>query len=307
MKLRFTLLAGFAMGCIMICPVAPAFSQTGVPDSGSNDTSAQQPVIDAVQSYVDAFNRRDAAALSQHWSESGTWVGDDGAPIQGRENIQQAFQALLGGLADDQRLTVNVRKVTLVTDNVAIEEGSASLTGGSAAEYTAIHKLEDGKWKLHSIKEHGDAPRVSNSRHLQGLAWMIGDWVDQSDDATIESSCRWSKNGNFITKNFRVTIPGLDTLEGTQVIGFDASTQSIRSWMFDSDGGHATGVWTQRGDAWAVRSSQVLADGRRAFSTNVFTPLDADRFQWKSIGRDLGGETLPDIDSVEVVRVRESE
>lgn len=307
MKLRFKFLASLAIGCIMVCHVAPAFAQTGAPDSGSNDKSAQQPVIDSVQSYVDAFNRRDASALSQHWSESGTWVGDDGAPIQGRENIQRAFESLLGALADDQRLTVNVRKVTLVTDNVAIEEGSASLTGGDAADYTAIHKLEDGKWKLHSIKEHASSVRASNNRHLQGLAWMIGDWVDRSDDATIESSCRWSKNGNFITKNFRVTIPGLDTLEGTQVIGFDPSTQSIRSWMFDSDGGHATGVWTQRGEAWAVRSSQVLADGRRAFSTNVFTPMDSDRFLWKSIGRDVGGEALPDIGSVEVVRVPNSE
>lgn len=307
MKLRFRFLASLAIGCMMACHTVPLFAQAGVPNSGADDAGAQQPVIDAVKSYVDAFNRRDAAALSQHWSESGTWVGENGAPVQGRANIQQAFESLLGGLADDQRLTVNVRKVTLVTDNVAVEEGSASLTGGNAADYTAIHKLEDGQWKLHSIKEHERSVQASNNRHLQGLAWMIGDWVDQSDDATIESSCRWSKNGNFITKNFRVTIPGLDTFEGTQVIGFDASTQSIRSWMFDSDGGHATGVWTQRGDAWAVRSSQVLADGRRAFSTNVLTPIDADRFLWESIGRDLGGEALPDIGAVEVVRVRDSE
>ena len=183
------------------------------------ENTPDQAVIATVQSYVDAFNRRDAAAISQYWSESGTYLDDDGNAVTGRENIQKAFEAVFADLTEDQILTVNITQVSFVTGDVAVEEGSASLIGGKAGNYTAIHKLENGQWKLHSVKEYESPAPHSNHGHLQSLAWMIGDWVDQSDTATVESSCRWSKNGNFITKNFRVTIPGMDTLEGTQVIG----------------------------------------------------------------------------------------
>ena len=134
---------------------------------------------------------------------------------------------------------------------------------------------------------------------------MIGSWVDHSDEATVESSCRWSKKQNFITKNFRVSIPGMDPLEGTQVIGYDAAAGTIRSWLFDSDGGFADGVWTRKGANWEVQSSQVLADGRTGSSLNIFTRLDPNQFSWKSIGRTLEGESLPDVAPVNVFRAQD--
>ena len=307
MKLRFTAKLALAFCLTLLVPASSLTAQQQSSPASANDDVAQQAVIDSVKSYVEAYNRRDAAALSQHWSETGTWIGDDGSVVQGRENIRKAFAAIFAEMQADPTLTVNVRKVSLVTSDVALEEGSSGLAGEPQADYTAIHKLENGQWNLYRVKEHTPAQAVSHNRHLQDLDWMIGDWVDQSDGATVESSCRWSKNGNFIMKNFRVTIAGLDTLEGTQVIGYDASTNTIRSWMFDSDGGHSVGIWSKNGNIWEAQSSQVLADGRVASSTNIFTPLDEGRFDWKSTRRTLDGVGLPDIESVEVVRVVESE
>ena len=98
----------------------------------------------------------------------------------------------------------------------------------------------------------------------------------------------------------------MEPLEGTQVIGFDASTGNIRSSVFDSDGGTATGVWTRKGDSWeAIRSSQVLADGRTASSINIYKLIDDDQFSWRSIGRQVDGEYLPNTESVTVHRVVE--
>ena len=307
MKLRFTAKLALAFCLTLLVPASSLTAQQQSSPASANDDVAQQAVIDSVKSYVEAYNRRDAAALSQHWSETGTWIGDDGSVVQGRENIRKAFAAIFAEMQADPTLTVNVRKVSLVTSDVALEEGSSGLAGGPQADYTAIHKLENGQWNLYRVKEHTPAQAVPHNRHLQDLDWMIGDWVDQSEGATVESSCRWSKNGNFIMKNFRVTIAGLDTLEGTQVIGYDASTNTIRSWMFDSDGGHSVGIWSKNGNIWEAQSSQVLADGRVASSTNIFTPLDEGRFDWKSTRRTLDGVGLPDIESVEVVRVVESE
>ena len=131
---------------------------------------------------------------------------------------------------------------------------------------------------------------------------MIGDWVDESEDSTVETSCRWTKNRNYMTRSFRLSVPGTDDLEGTQVVGWDPAQGVIRSWLFDSDGGHLQGVWSENDGSWIVKSSGYLADGRRASSVNVFSPVDADSFTWKAIDRRVEDEFIPDTEEVKVVR-----
>jgi len=94
----------------------------------------------------------------------------------------------------------------------------------------------------------------------------------------------------------------MDDLEGTQVIGWDAAAGTIRSWMFDSDGGFGEGTWSKKGDKWVVKFSQVLPDGRKASATNIYTLAGNDTFTWKSVGRKVGDEFLPNIDEVKMVR-----
>jgi hypothetical protein len=51
-----------------------------------------------------------------------------------------------------------------------------------------------------------------------------------------------------------------------------------------------------------VKFSQVLPDGRKASATNIYTLVDANTCTWKSIGRNVDGEFLPNIDEVKLVR-----
>ena len=48
----------------------------------------------------------------------------------------------------------------------------------------------------------------------------------------------------------------MDDLEGTQVIGWDPAAGTIRSWMFDSDGGFGEGTWSKKDNSWIVKFSQ---------------------------------------------------
>ena len=72
--------------------------------------------------------------------------------------------------------------------------------------------------------------------------------------------------------------------------------------MFDSDGGFGEGTWSKHGDTWVVKFNQVLSDGRKASATNVYKMVDGNTFTWKSIGRKLDGQFLPNIDEVKMVR-----
>ncbi len=271
----------------------------------ADEAQDKAAVVEMVTSYVDAFNGRDAQAVSEHWSETGELVDPDGNRLSGRATIRESFETLFKDLSSEQLLSVMVDRVSFVTSDVAIVEGTARDVDGQDSSIVVTVKSEDGKWRVHSVREFDTPPRASHYDQLKELEWLIGQWIDESDESTAETSSHWSKNQNFITSNFKVSVPGMEPLEGTQVIGYDASTGNIRSWVFDSDGGTATGVWTRKGDSWEVRSSQVLADGRAASSINIYKLIDDDQFSWRSIGRQVDGEYLPNTEPVTVHRVVE--
>jgi uncharacterized protein (TIGR02246 family) len=259
----------------------------------------------AVDSYVDAYNRGDAQAVAEHWSEKGEWITPLGERIEGRKAIAQAMDGFFSALKG-LKIEVIDPKVRLVTPDVAIEEGTARVVQPGQlptdSAYIAVHVKQDGKWKLDSVRETQIPAPDSSNENLEQLSWLVGDWIDVSPDSTVETHVSWTKNKSFLTVTFRVITPGMDDLEGTQVIGWDASSGTIRSWMFDCDGGFGEGTWKKRGERWIVKFKQVLFDGRKASSTNIYKLVDNDHYAWQSVGREVDGQFAPNIAEVEVVR-----
>lgn len=137
---------------------------------------------------------------------------------------------------------------------------------------------------------------------LSELAWMVGDWVDQDEEATSESSVSWSKNKVFLIRSFRLSLGGDDPLTGMQVIAWDPAEKHIRSWTYDSRGGFGEESWTRAGDRWSMRTRFTLPDGGRASAVHVMTRESDDLFRWKSVGRVIDGSLQPDIDEVTFIR-----
>ena len=150
--------------------------------------------------------------------------------------------------------------------------------------------------------DQAPAEEVSHHQYLKDLEWMIGEWVDEDESSSIKTVCAWTKNRNFITRAFTLSSEGEVVLEGTQVIGWDPDRKQIRSWMFDSEGGFGEGLWRKKGNQWIVKSSQVLKGGKRASAINVTTLVDDKTLKWRSIGREIDGEMLPNIPEVTIVR-----
>ncbi len=110
-----------------------------------------------VEAYVDAYNRQDAAAVAALWSEDGVYVSQDtGERIVGREAIAEMFQGLFQG-AESSTLTVAIDAIRLVTNDVAIEDGTAEIVFAPGdvekIAYTAVHVKRDGQWFLDSVRE----------------------------------------------------------------------------------------------------------------------------------------------------------
>jgi uncharacterized protein (TIGR02246 family) len=259
----------------------------------------------AIASYVEAFNKADAKAVAAHWTPGGEFITPGGQTLKGRDVIEKEFAAYFGE-TKDAKVEVASPAIRFISPGVAVEEGMARLIRPEQepveTEYVAVHvKTADG-WKMDSVREQEQMQPQSHYEQLKPLEWLIGEWVDADENASVETRCQWTKNQNFITRSFKVRVEDRIEMEGTQIIGWDPAAQTIRSWIFDSEGGFGVGAWTPDGDRWTVRMLQVLANGEKASSVNILTKVDDNTFTFRSTGREVDGELLPNIDEVTVVR-----
>jgi uncharacterized protein (TIGR02246 family) len=287
---------------IVFCGAAQVNAQDEKPVS-ADETAIRK----AIDSYIAAFNRGDALAMAQHYSEQGLYVDPiTGDRLVGREAIAKGMASLFADGAKP-KLSVEVDSVRLLDEKVAVEEGTAAVVREDEAPelstYLAIHVKKDGKWSLDSVRETMlPEPEVDESGPLDDLSWMIGRWIDKSDEATVETICDWTLNKAFITRTFSVTVKGQPVMSGTQVIAWDPSRERIRSWVFDSDGTFGEGIWTQQENRWTIRASNTLADGKKGTAVHIITKIDDNSFTWQSIGREVDGEILPNVDPITIVR-----
>lgn len=271
-------------------------------DSSANEADIRKMVA----SYVDAFNRHDAKALADHWSPDAVYLNrSTGEEVVGRAAIAEQFTALLKD-QPELKLEVSVESIQFISPNVAVEHGTTRILTPNAEpeeiEYTAVEVMRDGKWLLDRVTDRAKEIVPSHYEQLKELEWMVGEWTSSADNTEVELDCNWTKNKNFLTRAYKISIDGDTTSSGMQLIGWDPAAKTIRSWTFDSSGTFAEATWEHRGGRWFIRNRGTLADGRAATMVNVMKPVDADSFTWRTVERTAGGELLPNSDEIQMVR-----
>ncbi len=160
-----------------------------------------------------------------------------------------------------------------------------------------VVKQADGNWLLASIRSEGERSLRSPHARLKALEWMIGEWVDESDESTMHTNTRWSDDGHFILTDFSIYVARHKVMNGTQRIGWDGSLEKFKSWVFDSEGGHAEGIWTEIDDRWIVKSTGVRPDGDVCSATQAYERKGSDSYLFTVTDRIVGDETAPDFSS----------
>ncbi len=297
---RFTILA--ASSIIGLATVVPSLAEQV--KVGKN---ADKAVREVTARYTAAFNKGDAKALAAFWTPKGDYVGPRGELIKGRDEIQKRF-ARFFSVNEQVRLKVNVDSIRFIGADVAIVDGTTEVTpplqGPPVEVRSTVILVKRGKqWLIESARDTL-AHVHSNYEHLKELQWMIGDWVDvsTSEDVSVQSSCDWTVNKSFIVRKFTVEVKGRISAAGTQLIGWDPRQSRIRSWLFDSKGDFAEGVWTRQRNRWVVTTSGVLQDGSEVSSTNIITHVDDNTFTFQSVNRTINGQQQPDIEEIGIRR-----
>jgi uncharacterized protein (TIGR02246 family) len=300
------------MKSFMIRPIAAGVTVAVMAITSSmaqDEAAALKAIRKATRSYVEAFNRGDAAALANSWSPTGTWSNPiSGESVSGRENLKGGFEEFFK-IHKGARLKIETQAVKLLTATVAVEEGTADVTySGSPPTltgYTAIHVLKDGTWLLDRVIET-DAPASGlEDGPLGEIAWLEGGWVDEAGGSSVSYQNEWVAGGRFMRRSFKVLIDGRIDMTGREIVGWDAAGKVVRSWVFDSAGGFAELRWKRSADnpdRWVKEAKGVLGSGEIVSATHIMTRLDDDRYTFEAVARERDGELLPNIDEVTVVR-----
>ncbi|MHC4404598.1 MAG: SgcJ/EcaC family oxidoreductase [Planctomycetota bacterium] len=274
--------------------------------AASPNGADEEAIRKAFSEIVEAFDRHDAEAIGAMWTEDGDYVDENGQVYSGREAIVEEFRRYFAE-NKGRSLRLHVESIRFVSRDVAIIDGTSEVDPPPegppvCGRYTAVRVKRGGKWLVAAIRETAvEVP--SNYEHLQELEWMVGEWLDEDESASVRTSVRWGENKNFLIHRFAVQVAGRSVLSGTQRIGWDPERKQIKSWVFDSEGTVSEGLWIRDGDRWVVRSTGTLRDGSEGSATQVLTMIDDDTFSWQSRNRTAAGETLPDGEQFKVVRL----
>jgi uncharacterized protein (TIGR02246 family) len=277
-------------------------SPAPVPPERAADEKAVRAATDA---FVAAFAKGDAKAIAGLFTEQGEAIDVGGEAIRGREALEAHYASRFEAGPGD-KLEASIEVVHFLAPELARQDGRTKLIpvdGGipTTSRYAATLLKVRGRWLFASIRELED-PAITHHDRLRELEWMVGEWVEETGDAIIETSVAWSEDENFLLRSFDIKVQGKSDLKGTQRIGWDPLTKQVKSWVFDSKGGHGEGYWTRNGEQWVIKTTGVRPDGLTTSATQTLTRLGKDRLLWTSTDRTLGGETRDDAHEVTMVR-----
>jgi uncharacterized protein (TIGR02246 family) len=272
-----------------------------------SDRLADAKAIEALgEAFAKAYEKGDAEAIAALFTEEAEVTDEEGQIIRGRDAIGEQFAAGFQARPGD-KIELTTLSLRFLGPDIAREHGvtrtiPAGKRQSETTRYDAILVQRDGHWLHASVHE---LPAKSPTAHerLEELEWLLGDWVDESGEGVVHTTCRWSDDKSFLLRDFTVQVAGQPTLSGSQRIGWDPQSHQFKSWVFDPDGGFSEAVWSRNGkDQWIIKASGVLADGRSVSGTQVLTYVNKGAARWRSVDRAIGGEAVDDLDEIVIVR-----
>ena len=199
----------------------------------SSNSKDESTIRGNVEAFVKAYNAHDAKAVAGLFSPEAHVIDEDGETTQGRDAIEKR---VAGTFAESPhgRIKLDVESIRFVGSALAIEIGKSTVTPSAAgtpdiSTYTAVHlKSSDGRWLIGFVRETEDS-ELTNHERLMPLEWLVGDWIDESPDPVVITSCKWSDNKNFLLSDINIRVQGSNAMHLTQRIGWDPLTVPIGS------------------------------------------------------------------------------
>jgi uncharacterized protein (TIGR02246 family) len=272
------------------------------PKAATSGLSAtdDQAIRQASAAYMAALNKGELDGIMAFWSPDADYMDEAGKMTRGRNAIAELFKQSLPE-QKGAKFKGQIHSLKLIRKDIALIDGSVEITlpdgTRDANRYAVVWVKSGDKWLISSARdlptEIDNLPSLAYA-HLQGLEWLIGDWVDQSDKVDVDLTCRWAPNKAFMIMEYSVKRDKEDPLLVTQRVGWDPYNQRVRSWTFDSKGGFSEAYWEREANYWLVGVSGILPDGGTGSATYIYDFVDHNTFIWRSTDREIDGQPVAD-------------
>ncbi|MFM7319582.1 MAG: YybH family protein, partial [bacterium] len=293
----------FATICYLSATSSVAIGQENNTARGSKVSAETAPIAKATAGFIEAYNKGEIKTLMNYFASDARLITVDGEVFEGTGEIQGLFEA---GLKANPgiKMTNDLRSIRLISNSVALESGFTSTTTKAdkrpdTIAYHIIHVLRQGQWKIFDVIETEPAREPETINHAEKLAaldFLVGDWVEDAENAVVHHRARWSVNHNYLLIEYLTERNNKMVPYANQRIGWDAKNKAIRSWLFEEDGGHASGLWTQSDDGgtWTVKTEAILDDGRLLTATTRITRNSNDQIEMLMYDRAVEGKSVAD-------------
>jgi uncharacterized protein (TIGR02246 family) len=254
---------------------------------------------------IRAFDERDASAVAGHWTQGGEFIHNDGEPLRGRAEVQKGYAEYFRTLKGKPKLEVQSDAVRFPTADMAVLETTLRLRNDdgdvvACGQQNAVLVREGGQWQVAIIREWDRDSGADVS--LDELGWLIGTWQAVTGDRKVTIRYELDEKRSFIRGTFTVKEGATVVDSGTELIGKDNAKGVIRSWLFQSDGGFGSGVWSREGRKWSIDVHNVKADGSELTATLIYIRVDSNTFTWQATNLATDGEPETDTPPIKVTK-----
>ncbi len=260
----------------------------------------EQALRKVAEGYFEALNKGDVDKIMSYWSADAEYVDQTGGVTHGRDAIAALFREALKGMKGCSTCG-KVLGIQFIRPDVAVQEGRLELTAPDGTRETTRYEVvwvkSDNRWRITHARDLSVEPGEAGSAGaaaLQPLEWLVGTWEGKGEHVKVDLPCRWASNQNFLMVDFTVRHDGEEPKQVTERLGWDPAAGVIRSWVFDSLGGFAEGVWERDGNRWVADCVGVLPGGSTGSSRNEWEFVDRDHFVWRSHDREVAGQPTAD-------------
>jgi uncharacterized protein (TIGR02246 family) len=286
----------------LILPVAALlaagwFVIPGLVGAQEEPTSVEKALKDLGAAFKAAYEKGDADALAACFAPDAEYGDQTGAVRSGRAAIREMVAAFFETTPGTRLVAVSER-LRVLSDTSAVKDGLVTVRSAegkflSRSRFTVLYTRHEGKWLIGSMRDRVPHQGASKDRMVE-LSWLVGDWMQETDAASISSTCRWSEDGPWLIQKFTVDDRRGNVQRSTQRIGWDPLTRKFKSWFWDATGGHGEALWTSTGNSWILQSRGVTDTGTVATGQFKITREGEDAFRWESTGRTFGEALMPD-------------
>jgi len=131
-----------SFGFLVAMGAAPALSPSahafGLGGGTAADVKSQQAIRDLYTEFVKAWNKHDVETMAARWAIDGDQVEPDGQVAKGRDEVAALLKKQHDGVFKGTTLDLIVKGVWMISDDVALVDGTYELTGARLPDGTPV-------------------------------------------------------------------------------------------------------------------------------------------------------------------------